>query len=296
MTLEVERFLSALQDDRTCSPNTLNAYRSDLQQFVHFIGAQRDAREITRDDVVAYLLWLKERKYAPTTVARKIAALRSFYRFLVQAGQVEANPAEQLESPKVDKATPTVLSREEVQTLLAQPDGRTPESLRDKAILELLYATGLRVSELVNLNVDDVNVDTHTVRCSRRMLPIPLSESAAQAVARYLTEARPRLLRDSNERALLVNHRGDRLTRQGIWLLIKTYARRAHITREVTPHTLRHSFATHLLRYEQKELKAIQMLLGHASISTTQMYRHLSTEQLRQAYDDAHPRVLSASS
>lgn len=296
MTPDVELFLTALQDDRTCSPNTLNAYRSDLQQFTQFAGDQRVAREVTRDDVLAYLLWLKDRKYAPTTVARKIAALRSFFRFLVHVGKVPANPAEQLEAPKVDKATPTVLSREEVQILLAQPDGRTPESVRDKAILEVLYATGLRVSELVNLNVDDVNADTHAVRCSRRMLPIPISESAAQAVTRYLGDARPRLVRDANERALFVNHRGDRLTRQGVWLLIKNYARRANITRDVTPHTLRHSFATHLLRYEQKELKAIQVLLGHASISTTQMYRHLNTEQLRQVYDDTHPRVLSTSS
>lgn len=292
MALEIEQFLTGLQEDRTCSPNTLNAYRSDLQQFAQFLGNRRTSGDITRDDVMTYLLWLKERQYAPTTVARKVAALRSFFRFLVRAGRIEANPAEQLEAPKVDKTTPTVLTREEVRELLAQPDGSTRGSLRDKAILEVLYATGLRVSELVGLNVEDINADTGTVRCSRRILPIPISEAPADAVARYLDDGRPRLVRGAHEPALFVNHRGDRLTRQGVWLLIKNYARRAAIERDVTPHTLRHSLATHLLRYEQKDLKAIQVLLGHASISTTQMYRHLGREQLRHVYDEAHPRAV----
>lgn len=292
LLLEVGRFLTGLQEDRACSPNTLNAYRSDLEQFAQFIGDGRAAADITRDDVMTYLLWLKQRTYAPTTVARKIAALRSFFRFLVRTGCVEANPTEQLEAPKVDKTAPTVLSREEVHTLLSQPDGSTRESLRDKALLEVLYATGLRVSELVSLNVEDVNSDTGVVRCSRRVLPIAISPAAAQAAADYLAQGRPRLVRDANQPAMFVNHRGDRLTRQGVWLLIKNYARRAAIQCEVTPHTLRHSLATHLLRYEQKELKAIQVLLGHASISTTQMYRHLSPDQLRRVYQETHPRAV----
>jgi len=238
---------------------------------------------------------LKERSYAPATVARKVAAVKSFFNFLVSEGTLEKNPAEGLAGPKVGKSLPRAISVEEVEKLLEQPaKSNTLEAKRDKAMMELLYATGMRVTEMVSLNVRDVNLRAGFVRClgkgSKERI-IPIHSKAVRAVRSYLDESRTRLLGAAGEPALFLNRRGQRLTRQGFWLILKGYAKKAEIEAEITPHVLRHSIATHLLHSGKMNLRELQELLGHANISTTQVYTHLTTERLRQVYDSAHPRA-----
>ncbi|MDP2728383.1 MAG: site-specific tyrosine recombinase, partial [Dehalococcoidia bacterium] len=237
---------------------------------------------------------LKERQYAPATLARKVAAVKSFFRFLSAEGILDRDPTEEIDSPKVDKPLPKYLTVDEVNTLLEQPaKDRSPEGLRDRAMLELLYATGMRVSELVGLNVDDIDLGEGFVRClgkgSKERL-IPLHPEAGEIVLTYLEDGRPHLVTNSAQLALFLNRRGERLTRQGLWLILKGYASKAKISSEVTPHVLRHSFATHMLQ-RKADLRHVQEWLGHANISTTQVYTHLTRDHLRQTYDEAHPRA-----
>jgi integrase/recombinase XerD len=244
--------------------------------------------------LISYILDLKERNYAPATVARKVAAAKSFFSFLVAEGTLKGDPTENVSSPKVGKPLPKPLSAAEVETLLEEPAKlNSPEAKRDKAMLELLYAGGMRVSELVSMNLADLSLKEGFVRCfgkgaKERILPI--HERAIQALSEYLEGARPTLRRNHDEEALFLNCRGERLTRQGFWLITKAYAKTAGISSEVTPHTLRHSFATHMLR-GGADLRAVQELLGHANISSTQIYTHLTSEHVRQAYERAHPRA-----
>ncbi|MCS6801692.1 MAG: tyrosine recombinase [Chloroflexota bacterium] len=285
METDVIEFLSFLEIERKFSPNTLAAYRNDLSQFVAWLRAECPAVQlleewsaVTAEDTQSYVLSLRERKYAPATVARKVAALKSFFRFLRTGGIISADPTEDLECPKVGKPVPRAVSVEDIARLLEQPARlNTPEARRDKAMLELLYATGMRVSELVALNVADVNLLAGFVRCvgkggRERILPVPAP--AAAAVQTYLVEARPLLVRAPDHDALFVNHRGERLTRQGFWLIIKAHARAARLEVAITPHTLRHSLAAHKLA-EGADLKSVQELLGHASITTTQIYERV---------------------
>ena len=285
METDVTEFLNFLSLERKFSPNTLAAYRNDLSQFIAWLRAESPAVQlleewsaVTPEDTVSYVFTLRERKYAPATVARKVAAIKSFFRFLRTGGLIASDPAEELECPKVGKPVPRAVSVEDIARLLAQPARlSTPEARRDKAMLELLYATGMRVSELVALNVADINLLAGFVRCvgkggRERILPIPAA--AASAVQTYLVEARPHLVRAAENDALFVNHRGERLTRQGFWLIIKAHARAARLDVEITPHTLRHSLAAHKLA-EGADLKSVQELLGHASIATTQIYERV---------------------
>ncbi|MBI3969187.1 MAG: site-specific tyrosine recombinase XerD [Chloroflexi bacterium] len=300
MQENIDSFLRYLDEERKFSPNTLIAYRNDLAQFDEFVRRNVANGRVTRGDVVEFVLQLKEKKYAPATVARKVAAVRSFFHFLVSQGKLHDDPTEQLDAPKVAKTLPNVLSVDDVNSLLAQPAQlTTPEGRRDRAMLELLYATGLRVTELISLNLEDVNLTAGYVRCvykgkggragQERVIPIGYRTTAA--VEAYLQEARPILARRRRgEEALFLNHRGERLTRQGVWLLLKGYAKRANVAAEITPHTLRHSFATHMLN-GQADLRAVQELLGHASISTTQIYAQLNGERVREEYEKAHPRA-----
>jgi integrase/recombinase XerD len=300
MQNKVEQFLDFLRVEKGYSNNTTAAYRNDLAQFIEYIteetgNGQAKWSSINKSMIIDYILELKEKEYASSTVARKVAAIKSFFHFLTSEEVVVDDPTATLDSPKVKKRLPVTLSYEEVNQLLSQPAGNeSPKALRDKGLLELLYATGMRVTEIVSLNLEDINLASATVRVTRgkgsKERIIPIHTRAVHALEEYLSKGRLQLLKNANERALFLNHRGERLTRQGLWLIIKHYVREAGIVGEVTPHTLRHSFATHLLN-GKADLRHVQELLGHANISTTQIYTHLSNERLREAYDEAHPRA-----
>jgi len=296
-------FISSLSVEKGFSPNTLDAYKNDLNQFAAFLrqkAAKEDKHQLTWENVdrplvLDYMVSLRERSYAPATMARKVAAIKSFFNFLVSEGTLKKNPTEGITGPKVGKALPKAISVEDVEKLLEEADRlSTPEAKRDKAMLELLYATGMRVSEMVGLNVRDVNLRAGFVRCfgkgSKERI-IPIHSKAIKAVKTYTDEARPRLLGATGDMALFLNRRGQRLTRQGFWLILKGHAERAGIEADITPHVLRHSIATHLLHSGKMNLRELQELLGHANISTTQIYTHLTTEHLRKVYESSHPRA-----
>ena len=302
MAEEIADFLSSLSVEKGFSNNTHDAYRNDLTQFAAFVreqvarddGAQPGWETIDRSLLLNYLVHLKERSYAPATMARKVAAVKSFFNFLVAEGVLEKTPAEGLPGPKVGKSLPKAISVDEVERLLELPDSvNTPEAKRDKAMLELLYAGGMRVSELVSMNLADLNLESGFVRCfgkGAKERIIQIHEKAVRAIKEYLAEARLHLLGNKEEEALFLNRRGERLTRQGFWLILKTYAKAAGIKAGISPHTLRHSFATHMLS-GGADLRAVQELLGHANITSTQIYTHLTSEHMRRDYEKAHPRA-----
>ncbi len=315
----IAQFLNFLAVEKNASPNTISAYRNDLSQFSAFLGAPLSVvngtahaegvaaavakpiatpcwQSVRDESIIAFVEDLREREYKDATVARKVAAVKSFFGFLAAEGIVDGDPTEQLKSPQVGKSLPRALSTREVDELLEQPGRRsTPEARRDKAMLEVLYATGLRVTELVSLDVGDVALESDpvTVRCmgkGERERILPLHQRAVDELRQYIFHVRPRLVRKGRESALFVNRRGERLTRQGFWLILKNYARDAKLDSTITPHTLRHTFATHMLSGGMP-LRNVQDALGHASISTTQIYTHLTDQQKRVEYDKAHPRA-----
>ena len=297
----VNAFLAYLSVEKGFSDNTVGAYRNDLYQMAEFMEGVATAKEfraewssVDRNLLINFIIELKDRNYASATVARKVAAVKSFFAFMVAEGKVQGDPTDNISSPKVNKSLPKPLSVAEVDALLAQSaKSSTPEAVRDAAMLELLYACGMRVSEMIDLNVGDVNLKAGFVRClgkgSKERI-IPIHDRAVGSIKEYVSESRPHLLRGKDEAALFLNRRGDRLTRQGVWLILKGYAKAAGIKKAVTPHTLRHSFATHVLS-GGADLRAVQELLGHANISSTQVYTHVTGEHVRQAYDKAHPRA-----
>jgi integrase/recombinase XerD len=297
----VNAFLNYLAIEKGFSANTIGAYRNDLYQLAGFIegmvsvkGFKAEWLSVDRNLLINYIIDLKDRNYSSATVARKVAAVKSFFAFLVAERKIQNDPTENISSPKVNKSLPKPLSLAEIDVLLAEPaKSSTPEAMRDVAMLELLYASGMRVSELMDLNVNDINLKAGFVRClgkgSKERI-IPIHDRAVQSVKEYISEARPHLLKGKEEQALFLNRRGDRLTRQGFWLILKGHAKSAGIKKVVTPHTLRHSFATHILN-GGADLRAVQELLGHANISSTQIYTHLTSEHVRHAYDKAHPRA-----
>lgn len=297
----INDFLEFLSVEKGASGNTIAAYRNDLGQLEEFLAAKKNGSGIKwqiigQDEVLEYILYLKSNSYAEATVARKVAAVKSFFGFLQAEGQLKTNPTEQLASPKVGKMLPKPLTVQEIDELLEQPARRsTPESKRDRAMLELMYATGLRVTELVSLDLQDLQLEgekpyVRLIGKGNRERQIPLLEQPVQEVREYIQSARARLVGDRDETALFVNRRGERLTRQGFWLILKGYANDAGIHGRVTPHTLRHSFATHMLRGGM-DIHKVQELLGHANISTTQVYTQVSREHIREAYEKAHPRA-----
>ena len=297
----VDSFLHFMTVERGVSPNTVSAYKNDLYQLVDHleangIGVNRGGgwKEVDDRAISDYLLKLHDLGYSETTRARKVASAKSLFGFLFEEGIITRDSTENLSSPRLGRSLPEALSVEEVGTLLESATrGDTPESRRNHAMLELLYATGMRVSELVSLNLDDVSLDRGTVRCfgkgsKERMIPI--HEQCVDALREYLDTARELFARRRRSAAMFLNRRGERLTRQGFWLILKTHAKKAGINGKITPHTLRHSFATHLLM-GGAPLRHVQELLGHASITTTQIYTHLTNEHVRTEYDKAHPRA-----
>jgi integrase/recombinase XerD len=297
----IDKFLNYLVVEKGFSENTKLAYQNDLHQLAGFVeeeaarwGTIPPWAAFDRQSMLRYLLELRERKYAATTVARKVAAIKSLFGFLVAEGIIRDNPTRDVPSPKVGRSLPRPISIAQARLLLEQPSKlSTPEAKRDRAMLELLYATGMRVSELVALDLSDIDIEGGSVRCfgkGHKERLIPIYPQAALIVRGYLTEARPHLVRSSEEKALFLNHLGERLTRQGIWQILKGYAKEAGLEARVTPHTLRHSFATHMLS-GGADLRSIQELLGHANISTTQIYTHLTTDYVRRVYEKAHPRA-----
>ncbi len=300
MLKKVEDFLNYLSLEKGSPHNTLIAYRNDLTQLTTFINGWDKAEvkswnEVDKDIILAYILHLKEREYATSTVARKVAAAKSFFHFLMAEELIEDDPTATLDSPKVKKRLPKAISVEDVERLLAEPAKHsTPKALRDKAMLELMYATGMRATELVELDIDDVNLPSSSVRVigkGDKERIIPIYDRAVKAVETYVQKGRIALLKDPAKKALFLNPRGERLTRQGLWLIIKDYVEQAGLDPDITPHTLRHSFATHMLESKEATLLDVQQFLGHANISTTQVYTRVTSKHKRQVYDEAHPRA-----
>jgi len=298
---DINSFLNYLAVEKGFSENTTAAYQNDLYQLADFAeeeaakhGLMPSWNNFSRQDMLSYLLNLKERGYAATTQARKVAATKSFFSFMLAEGRIKNNPTENISSPRIGKSLPDAISISQVRQLIDQPAKlSTPEAKRDRAMLELLYASGMRVSELVSLNLGDVDTKGGCVRCfgkGNKERLIPIYPQAAKAVEEYVTAVRPHLAYSDTEPALFLNQRGDRLTRQGLWQILKAYAKSAGLGKQVTPHTLRHSFATHLLS-GGADLRYVQEMLGHANISTTQIYTHLTSEHIRRTYDRAHPRA-----
>ena len=290
MQEKIHTYLEHLAEEDDASQNTIAAYRNDLSQFATFLANYRSPllpdgpqNWDDVDSVVAqsYVLDLKARTYESSTIARKVAAIKSYFEYLFEEGFIADDPAAQLESPKVKKHVPKPIRPEDVERLLAAPgQSNSSHALRDAALLQTLYATGVRVSELVNLDVGNLALDRKEVVCGeggKRVRTAPLYSKAVESIALYLAEGRPDLVVDPNEPALFLNHRGQRLTRQGLWLIIKRYVKEVKIDVPVTPHTLRHSFATHLL-HAGANLREVQERLGHASLSTTHVYKQMSNE------------------
>jgi integrase/recombinase XerD len=297
-------FLAYLELERGLSRNTLEAYRSDLVQFGAFLDREgAGALDVTHRHLTKFVTQLASGgpdrpAVAPATIQRKVACLRSFYRHLRREEIVDHDPTAQLRGPKRTQRLPSVLARGEVKKLLSQPQGTEPAALRDRALLELMYACGLRASEAVGLLVNDVDLDASVLRArgkgSKERI-VPIGREAVRALRHYLAKSRPRLVRDKPEDRLFVNHRGTRLTRQGLYKIVQRHAKAAGLEHKMSPHTLRHTFATHLLA-GGCDLRAVQEMLGHADIATTQIYTHLSAERLRDVYHEAHPRAATSRS
>ena len=276
---QLQRFLAQLEAKKSYSNNTIAAYRNDLTQFITFLNghfpSEVSYNGISKADIDAYVESLVAKSYASSSVARKVAAVKSFFNYLASTGVVNENPTINITSPKVKKQPPQALSKQDIELLLeATTKKQTPKNLRDTALLQMLYATGMRVTEAVSLKVSDLNLAEHTLICTGKedgQRELPYDDVTASALTRYLADGRPSLLKQQTENALFLNHRGQQLTRQGLWLIIKAYAKDAGLTTAVTPHTLRHSFAAHKLA-TGTDLHDVQQLLGHANISTTQIY------------------------
>lgn len=291
----IDNFIHYLYLERGLAENTLVSYKLDLDNFSAFCQKENlePLSQTARQAIIFYLLKLKREGKAPATISRHLASLRAFYRFLLQEGVLFQDPTNNLESPRNLERLPHVLSVDEVESLLNQPRTTDPAGLRDKAMLELLYATGIRVSELISLDLGQVNLKHGFIRClgkGDKERIIPFGSVAGHYVSEYLRQSRAKLTKRKITSALFINQRGYRLTRQGFWKIMKKYALKAGINKEIHPHTLRHSFATHLLE-NGADLRSVQELLGHADISTTQIYTHLTRAKLKEIYDQAHPRA-----
>lgn len=293
MEKEIKAFITYLHNVKGTSANTEMSYKRDLEKVYHFM-AERGISEIAAvsgHDLEDYVKYLEDQKFAAATVSRNIASLKAFYHYMVQEGMVSEDISESLKAPKIEKKIPEIMSPDEVVRLLEQPSGNSPKEIRDKAMLELLYATGIRVTELITLKVSDVNMSMSFILCRDRNKErvIPFGAEARNALSRYLDGTRAEMLENKASDVLFANCSGQQMSRQGFWKLIKYYAKKADIKADITPHTLRHSFAAHLVE-NGADLRSVQEMLGHSDISTTQIYANLNHSHIREVYAKAHPR------
>lgn len=291
----IDGFIKYLAVEKGLADNTMESYYRDLENWQRFLKENhlRSLPEIDENMIILYLLNLKREGKAAATVSRHLASIKAFYRFLEGEQIVQQSPTAKLESPRTGFRLPQVMTENEVERLLQQPNLGSPAGIRDKAMLELLYATGLRVTELVSLDLDQINLDAGFVRClgkGAKERIIPIGSVAINYLNQYLGQGRGRLIKKAGLNALFLNHLGTRLTRQGFWKILKKHVKEAKIKSNVTPHTLRHSFATHLLEHGA-DLRAVQEMLGHADIATTQIYTHLTQTRLKEVYNQTHPRA-----
>lgn len=291
----IDEFLAYLSCERGLAGNTIESYARDLSQFEKFINDSYgiELQDVSEDIILSYVKTMRDEGKANSSISRAISSIRGFYSFTVHDGLMQDDPATNISSPKQEKTLPQVLNAEEVATLLEAPVTHTPAGIRDKAMLETMYATGMRVSELVSLNLGDIDTHVGYAKCigkgSKERI-IPMGRTACLWVETYLRSARGQLLQGKRDKAMFVNWRGKRLTRQGFWKIIKGYARKAGISKDVTPHVLRHCFATHLLE-NGADLRSVQEMLGHSDIATTEIYTHLTKGKLKEIYDRTHPRA-----
>ena len=293
MEKQIKLFLEFLQSDKKLSENTLQSYKRDIIQFEEYLSNNRiNYAKIDQEEISNYLKYLQEIGKKTSTISRSLASIRSFYQFLIRTRKIKRDPTEEIQSPKVEKRVPCVLTSNEVELLLDQPKDVDLKGTRDKAMLEFAYATGMRVTEIISLNIDNVNLETGYVTCvtGSKTRNIPLGTLSLNALKEYIEKARGLLIKNDKEKALFVNINGKRLTRQGFWKIVKYYKEQAHITKDITPHVLRHSFATHLLQ-NGADLKSIQTMLGHSDISSTQIYMQFQDSGIKDIYKKAHPRA-----
>ena len=283
-----------LTEEKHAQANTLNSYTRDLTQFQSWLLSEgvTDLKRVKKENVSNYLEYMSSKGKSPATITRSTASIRSFYNYLLQTGLVKSNPAKAVTAAKVERKYPEILTNKEVELFLEQPKCVDEKGFRDHAMLELLYATGIRVSELIGLNVSDVNLTVGFIRCTShgKERIIPLYAAAVKALREYMETIRPRIIADENEPALFVNMNGDRMSRQGFWKIIKFYQEKAEISKDITPHTLRHSFAVHLLE-NGADLGSLQELMGHSDISSTQLYAHMINQKIKNVYQKCHPKA-----
>lgn len=296
MEENISSFLYYLEHVKGASTNTIQSYQRDLKYLEMYLDKHNKVKidQLSEKEIQAYLDELKEENKSAATISRTLAAIRAYYQYLIKENKVTDNPAKRIALPKIEKKAPRILSQEQINCLLDQPNRKDSKGIRDRAMLELLYATGIRVSELISLKVSDINLQQGYIMCrdAQKERTIPIGRTAVSALQAYLGEVRHILLRDSEDMTLFVNCNGYPMTRQGFWKILKTYAHSAKISEEITPHMLRHSFAAHLVQ-NGANLKSVQQMLGHSDISTTQVYMHLSkdTEVLMDVYQKSHPRA-----
>lgn len=291
MMTEIDSFVNYLLNVKKASKNTIASYRRDLVKLSNYIGEDVLVSDINGTSLNSYVLYLEKQGMSSATVSRSIASIKAFFMFLLKQGIISEDPSERLKPPKIEKKVPDTLSVSEVNLLLEQPSGNTPKEIRDKAMLELLYATGIRVSELISMNIKDVNLNMNYIECknSKKDRVIPFEDAAKKALINYIDNARPTMCKE--QEYLFTNVQGAPMTRQGFWKIIKFYAVKAGIDKDITPHMIRHSFAMHLVN-NGADLKAVQEMLGHSDISTTQIYiKNNANIRLKEIYDKAHPRA-----
>ena len=294
MDYEIEKFINFMNIERAVAKNTIVAYKSDLIQFSKFLINQeiKSWKNVTANDIEKFSIEMSKRSYSNSTKARKIATAKSFFDFLLQEGDISEDPSSKIKLPKLGRKLPNTLKIEEMDSLISAAESPTIPGIRDIAMVELMYATGIRISELISLNTEDIKIEHGYIRCfgkGAKERLVPIHQLAKNKLYRYLIYSRPKLAKEKINTALFLNYKGDRISRQTFWILLQKLVKKAGITKKITPHTIRHSFATHLLE-GGAPLRHVQDLLGHSNISTTQIYTHLSNEYTKNEYMQAHPR------